>query len=637
MSLLNYEESISDLRVAMKMEGSLSGKRQIESDIELIANEHGTSAGIGVQNLPLIDDELPQSKIQCVTTPTKGRGMASLSDIPPASLLHREEPYAAIILKKCRETHCHFCFNELPADTVPCPMCSMPLYCSDDCLLQARGEMSRKCLTHNKTDDLQRCFSEVTLQSHSNSEVKFTEHGHECHGVNWPTVLPSEVVLAGRILVKLLELKEHSRNAKELDLSHNYGELLPEGKVELHVYSIVLLYCLHYSYGPKVELDGAYIPKIIVLICQVKINSMAIVRMKYQDKYQRFYQQSNLPPGDAVTSHLEQVRVGQAVYLSGSLFNHSCVPNIHAYFISRTLLIRATEFVHTGNPLELSYGPEVGQSGYRQRLQFIRDNYSFKCQCNGCTLVNFPDLVFDGFHCASSDCRGLVLDPSTAESERNKTRQLQRIPEANVLMRRSQVDELKNDAIKDIASLLFKQSSNSFKIQSGCCLKCGSANDLKSVHDKVQVTEAAIQSLQVAVHSNKVHDVCLSDALCHFEVLKTVLHPYNKKLAQAHDILAEAFCSDGQTQRALDHCFMSIEILKKIYGDGHIALGNELMKLSSLQLAINDTHAADTVNQMDTIFSNYYGRHADRMFPYLEHLKGEVHSLSSYGKADFPS
>lgn len=53
------------------------------------------------------------------------------------------------------------------------------------------------------------------------------------------------------------------------------------------------------------------------------------------------------------------MRVGQAVYSTGSLFNHSCQPNIHAYFLARMLLIRSTEFVPAWHPLELSYGPQV--------------------------------------------------------------------------------------------------------------------------------------------------------------------------------------------------------------------------------------------------------------------------------------
>lgn len=54
--------------------------------------------------------------------------------------------------------------------------------------------------------------------------------------------------------------------------------------------------------------------------------------------------------------------MAQAVYSGGSLFNHSCQPNVHAYFLSRTLFVRATENVIAGSELELSYGPEVVMS-----------------------------------------------------------------------------------------------------------------------------------------------------------------------------------------------------------------------------------------------------------------------------------
>ena len=44
-------------------------------------------------------DEPLQIKLQCVSTPTKGRGMASLTDTSQASLVHIEEPYAAVRVK----------------------------------------------------------------------------------------------------------------------------------------------------------------------------------------------------------------------------------------------------------------------------------------------------------------------------------------------------------------------------------------------------------------------------------------------------------------------------------------------------------------------------------------------------------
>ena len=41
-------------------------------------------------------EEQLQIKLQCVSTPTKGRGMASLSEISQSYLVHTEEPYAAV-------------------------------------------------------------------------------------------------------------------------------------------------------------------------------------------------------------------------------------------------------------------------------------------------------------------------------------------------------------------------------------------------------------------------------------------------------------------------------------------------------------------------------------------------------------
>lgn len=182
------------------------------------------------------------------------------------------------------------------------------------------------------------------------------------------------------------------------------------------------------------------------------------------------------------------------------------------------------------------------------------------------------------------------------------------------------------DEIKNIACLNFGDS-NCFH-QSGCCLKCGSANDLKFLHATVGEADRYIQSLQEAVVSNEVDAGLLTKGLSSLHDLKSTLHPYNKKLAEAEDILAQAFCSAGEMQQAIDHCKLSIKILKKLYGSGHIALGNEFVKLSSLQLALGDAAAADSVNQVDSIFSNYYGRHTELMFPYLQDLKGEVCKLA---------
>ncbi|GAB4827733.1 hypothetical protein Ancab_034619 [Ancistrocladus abbreviatus] len=101
-SLQRYEDAVCDLKIAENMEGSLSGKRQIESDLKIIIDQHkrdGYSAECNEKN-PCVLDKMPQVKLQCVSTAVKGRGMISLDDIPPASLIHTEEAYAAATAKK---------------------------------------------------------------------------------------------------------------------------------------------------------------------------------------------------------------------------------------------------------------------------------------------------------------------------------------------------------------------------------------------------------------------------------------------------------------------------------------------------------------------------------------------------------
>jgi hypothetical protein len=46
--------------------------------------------------LTFVTDEPCQLKLSQVSTPDKGRGMASQCDIPQASLVHKEEPYSLV-------------------------------------------------------------------------------------------------------------------------------------------------------------------------------------------------------------------------------------------------------------------------------------------------------------------------------------------------------------------------------------------------------------------------------------------------------------------------------------------------------------------------------------------------------------
>ena len=113
-----------------------------------------------------------------------------------------------IILKSCRETHCHYCFSEAPADPVFCPLCTIPVYCSKRCQEQAVGGISCNQDTSLKSNsnglDLEKLSITSTRRKAPNSK-QIAEHRHECGGAHWAAVLPADIVLAGRIMAQYID------------------------------------------------------------------------------------------------------------------------------------------------------------------------------------------------------------------------------------------------------------------------------------------------------------------------------------------------------------------------------------------------------------------------------------------------
>lgn len=100
-SLGHFEDAAQSLRISLNLEISLSGKRQIEREIEMIIDKpKGVTDQLQQTNgrkFIFADDAL-QVKLQAVSTRCKGRGMVALADIPEASLVHREDPFAAVLV-----------------------------------------------------------------------------------------------------------------------------------------------------------------------------------------------------------------------------------------------------------------------------------------------------------------------------------------------------------------------------------------------------------------------------------------------------------------------------------------------------------------------------------------------------------
>ncbi|KAL6566065.1 hypothetical protein OROGR_001680 [Orobanche gracilis] len=299
--------------------------------------------------------------------------------------------------------------------------------------------------------------------------------------------------------------------------------------------------------------------QVVIIISQVEVNCMNVVRLKSIDTHGLSDQSGEYPLQFHVhlTSNVEQVRVGKAIYRAESLFNHSCQPNIHAYFLSRTLYLRTTKVVASGHELELSYGPQVGLWDCKDRRDFLKDEYAFHCQCTGCSEVNLSDIVLNAFRCANPNCSGAVLESRVLDCEKQK-------------IRRSPVAD------------------------KGYCLKCDSYSDMES--SRAAVDKALICAHKKVAGCDTIKRSCKYFYFRCFEISSFTESKF-ARMQQAHcrgrpkTTLPRLFVQwEGELQLFLDHCKASIHpvILKKLYDPDDIVIAYELLKLSSIQLSLDD-------------------------------------------------
>ncbi|CAD6205517.1 unnamed protein product [Miscanthus lutarioriparius] len=571
-ALKNYSSAVHDLEVALSLEVTSSGKNNIEQELKLILQKHESVNEAGTSNCDSKDEDLPLAGqpqphkvvIESISTPNKGRGMASTDDIPPASLIHVEDPLAAIIMKSSREIHCHFCSSETPADVVFCPSCTIPIYCSKRCQEQSVGDISCDEDTHLGYSTSIANLSITSTSCKSPRSKLFAEHKHECGGAHWAAVLPTDVVLAGRIMARIIEKmmlsgKSFAISGPNLDLVHHYDQHSPANKLESHIYAIVLLFCLQNHYRSDLLWTEDSLSQLVLLTFQIKVNSISVVRVRSVDGSPELTENRGVSGAEGANMcSVEQVRVAQAVYVSGSLFNHSCQPNVHAYFLSRALVLRTTEFIKSGSPVELSYGPQDVS-----KIDKDMENVAKSLLGNIGVSLNID-------HGCCMSCRSHI-DVSSA-------------------LATSQREESTIDRLKKLTLL-----------------------------DKTLITEA-LQSLNLLKKLRHPYSKALAQA--EDTIAEAFAKVGDQERARKHCEASIQVTCFSLSSIATQDIYLSS---RGCITPKHIIIAHELIKLVSILLSLGDgASAAATFAQAEEIFSLYYGSHVEKTLTYMGALKKAV-------------
>ncbi|KAI8942449.1 hypothetical protein NX059_000517 [Plenodomus lindquistii] len=103
------------------------------------------------------------------------------------------------------------------------------------------------------------------------------------------------------------------------------------------------------------------------------------------------------------------------LFPSVARINHACVPNAHARFIPRTLLmeIKAVRDIAVGEEINISYGKIELESAERKKL--YQDGWNFTCTCSLCTASSYEIAGSDQRRARFAQLRKM-LENLTAET-----------------------------------------------------------------------------------------------------------------------------------------------------------------------------------------------------------------------------
>lgn len=321
-----------------------------------------------------------------------GRGLKASVNLPGKKIILRETAYCSILDYDRFADFCYQCLVKLKSNHFyPCFTCTQVRFCSIDCANECTYH-SHEChlidlIKHNTNESnlayrlsLRIILSEDPIDiMNALNQLKKQQQGQPSANVDQVqgTGLPSGYL-------GLLSLVDHQQNqypltkvtafltAFALNRRSNFNQLF---KTYQLMHSLASLFLKHAR--------------------QVKWNAMSI---SYR----------SLMPSDfkADVNILKEELIGVGIFHIQLLINHSCRPNIKtAKFNGRQVTLTTVESISRGQEILNSYGMFSKWQGFNYRQEYLRDNYSFICNCRSCVIHEEP--LIRAYRCFS--CNGPII------------------------------------------------------------------------------------------------------------------------------------------------------------------------------------------------------------------------------------
>ena len=76
--------------------------------------------------------------------------------------------------------------------------------------------------------------------------------------------------------------------------------------------------------------------------------------------------------------------VGDGLYPTVCLLNHSCDTNVYKYFSGDTIVVVASKNIEMGDEVTEGYFPSVQVIPRDERRMWLAEHYMFYCKCSAC-------------------------------------------------------------------------------------------------------------------------------------------------------------------------------------------------------------------------------------------------------------
>lgn len=398
---LNKEEEVSKNHLTSN-ETTTNKSNDIKSFIQNSFNEFKLQAQPSIEEEYLksleteihCKEELASANdfIKLCYSSKKGRHLKVVKNVKRDTTLIVEKPFASILNPQFDNEFCHHCCTELRGKIYPCRSCSFVQFCSQECAQEAFEEYHRyECgnlnLLHS-TGTIRLALRIIYIVKVENAISIAKDY---CPSVNKKSQLND--------YKSILNLMNHCEKFTFITLSRQT------------LVACFLLYLLsnRMKLMDKSHSDYFFLGGLILKhIQQISINSVVI-----------FYQPLVPGPYGMVGVDVKNKIIARGLYSSLSLVNHSCLPNSESLFDGRKLILKAKQPILAGEAITFSYGALYHKMSRIERLEMLKSQYYFDCDCKACFIskdsLNSPIafLYADALLC--NQCKGpfIVYGPLT--------------------------------------------------------------------------------------------------------------------------------------------------------------------------------------------------------------------------------